>query len=49
MLLNLILCVGVVLFNRNWKLKKNMVFQEVFPQALTLTADVFGNYVIQKI
>ncbi|KAI3679899.1 hypothetical protein L2E82_50879 [Cichorium intybus] len=27
---------------------KNMVFQEIFPQALTLMTDVFGNYVIQK-
>ncbi|KAJ8553088.1 hypothetical protein K7X08_020481 [Anisodus acutangulus] len=29
--------------------EKNMVFQEIFPQALTLMTDVFGNYVIQKI
>ncbi|KAK4351565.1 hypothetical protein RND71_030878 [Anisodus tanguticus] len=28
--------------------EKNMVFQEIFPQALTLMTDVFGNYVIQK-
>lgn len=28
---------------------KNMVFQEIFPQALTLMTDVFGNYVIQKV
>ncbi|KAF3648406.1 putative basic-leucine zipper transcription factor E-like [Capsicum annuum] len=28
--------------------EKNMVFEEVFPQALTLITDVFGNYVIQK-
>ncbi|XP_071700732.1 pumilio homolog 2-like isoform X2 [Rutidosis leptorrhynchoides] len=27
---------------------KNMVFQEIFPQALTLMTDVFGNYVVQK-
>ncbi|KAF5756628.1 putative armadillo-like helical, pumilio domain-containing protein [Helianthus annuus] len=27
---------------------KNMVFQEIFPQALTLMTDVFGNYVIRK-
>ncbi|KAL4571090.1 hypothetical protein LXL04_017840 [Taraxacum kok-saghyz] len=27
---------------------KNMVFNEIFPQALTLMTDVFGNYVIQK-
>ncbi|KAL8208612.1 hypothetical protein R6Q57_008024 [Mikania cordata] len=27
---------------------KNMVFHEIFPQALTLMTDVFGNYVIQK-
>ncbi|GKD52453.1 pumilio homolog 2, partial [Tanacetum coccineum] len=27
---------------------KNMVFEEIFPQALTLMTDVFGNYVIQK-
>ncbi|KAJ0633410.1 putative armadillo-like helical, pumilio domain-containing protein [Helianthus annuus] len=25
-----------------------MVFQEIFPQALTLMTDVFGNYVIRK-
>ncbi|KAF8396804.1 hypothetical protein HHK36_018437 [Tetracentron sinense] len=28
--------------------EKNMVFQEIFPQALSLMTDVFGNYVIQK-
>lgn len=28
---------------------KNMVFKEIFPQALTLMTDVFGNYVIQKV
>ncbi|KAL8520746.1 hypothetical protein ACS0TY_011333 [Phlomoides rotata] len=28
--------------------EKNMVFQEIFPQALALMTDVFGNYVIQK-
>ncbi|KAL2557512.1 Pumilio-like protein 1 [Forsythia ovata] len=28
--------------------EKDMVFQEIFPQALTLMTDVFGNYVIQK-
>uniref|UniRef100_A0A0C9SAH0 TSA: Wollemia nobilis Ref_Wollemi_Transcript_3604_4174 transcribed RNA sequence n=1 Tax=Wollemia nobilis TaxID=56998 RepID=A0A0C9SAH0_9CONI len=28
--------------------EKNMVFKEIFPQALTLMTDVFGNYVIQK-
>ncbi|EYU45944.1 hypothetical protein ABFS82_04G087800 [Erythranthe guttata] len=28
--------------------EKNMVFQEIFPQALNLMTDVFGNYVIQK-
>ncbi|KAL3850650.1 hypothetical protein ACJIZ3_012532 [Penstemon smallii] len=28
--------------------EKNIVFQEIFPQALTLMTDVFGNYVIQK-
>ncbi|KZV47072.1 pumilio2-like [Dorcoceras hygrometricum] len=28
--------------------EKNMVFQEIFPQSLTLMTDVFGNYVIQK-
>lgn len=28
--------------------EKNMVFQEIFPQALTLMTDVFGNYVVQK-
>lgn len=26
-----------------------MVFQEIFPQALALMTDVFGNYVIQKV
>lgn len=29
--------------------EKNMVFQEIFPQALSLMTDVFGNYVIQKV
>lgn len=29
--------------------EKNMVFQEIIPQALTLMTDVFGNYVIQKV
>lgn len=29
--------------------EKNMVFSEIFPQALTLMTDVFGNYVIQKV
>ncbi|KAK1394218.1 Pumilio-like 2 [Heracleum sosnowskyi] len=28
--------------------EKNMVYQEISPQALTLMTDVFGNYVIQK-
>eukprot|EP00262_Sarcandra_glabra_P002266 TRINITY_DN12537_c0_g1_i1.p1 TRINITY_DN12537_c0_g1~~TRINITY_DN12537_c0_g1_i1.p1 ORF type:complete len:851 (+),score=167.04 TRINITY_DN12537_c0_g1_i1:426-2978(+) len=28
--------------------EKNMVFQEIIPQALSLMTDVFGNYVIQK-
>lgn len=28
--------------------EKNMVFQEISPQALTLMTDVFGNYVVQK-
>ncbi|KAG9147006.1 hypothetical protein Leryth_005262 [Lithospermum erythrorhizon] len=28
--------------------EKNIVFQEIIPQALTLMTDVFGNYVIQK-
>ncbi|XP_071687164.1 pumilio homolog 2-like [Rutidosis leptorrhynchoides] len=28
--------------------EKNMVFKEIFPQALTLMTDVFGNYVVQK-
>ncbi|CAN4090094.1 unnamed protein product [Withania somnifera] len=28
--------------------EKNMVFQEIMPQALSLMTDVFGNYVIQK-
>lgn len=28
--------------------EKNMVYQEIIPQALTLMTDVFGNYVIQK-
>lgn len=29
--------------------EKNMVYQEIMPQALTLMTDVFGNYVIQKV
>lgn len=29
--------------------EKSMVFQEIFPQSLTLMTDVFGNYVIQKV
>lgn len=29
--------------------EKNMVYQEIFPQALSLMTDVFGNYVIQKV
>lgn len=29
--------------------EKNMVFQEIMPQALSLMTDVFGNYVIQKV
>ena len=29
--------------------EKNMVFEEIFPQALALMTDVFGNYVIQKV
>ncbi|KAM7527752.1 hypothetical protein LguiB_031162 [Lonicera macranthoides] len=28
--------------------EKNMVFEEIIPQALTLMTDVFGNYVVQK-
>ncbi|XP_078428290.1 pumilio homolog 1-like [Wolffia australiana] len=28
--------------------EKNMVFEEIMPQALSLMTDVFGNYVIQK-
>ncbi|XP_057473783.1 pumilio homolog 1-like [Actinidia eriantha] len=28
--------------------EKNMVFEEIIPQAFTLVTDVFGNYVIQK-
>ncbi|PSS14232.1 Pumilio 1 like [Actinidia chinensis var. chinensis] len=28
--------------------EKNMVFEEIIPQAVTLMTDVFGNYVIQK-
>ncbi|KAJ8770987.1 hypothetical protein K2173_022888 [Erythroxylum novogranatense] len=28
--------------------EKNMVYQEIMPQALALMTDVFGNYVIQK-
>lgn len=29
--------------------EKNMVYQEIFPQAFSLMTDVFGNYVIQKV
>ena len=29
--------------------EKNMVFEEIIPQAFTLVTDVFGNYVIQKV
>ena len=29
--------------------EKNMVFEEIMPQALSLMTDVFGNYVIQKV
>lgn len=29
--------------------EKNMVYQEIMPQALALMTDVFGNYVIQKV
>lgn len=29
--------------------EKNMVFDEITPQALSLMTDVFGNYVIQKV
>lgn len=29
--------------------EKNMVFNEIMPQALSLMTDVFGNYVIQKV
>ena len=29
--------------------EKNMIFDEIIPQALTLMTDVFGNYVIQKV
>ena len=29
--------------------EKNMVYQEIMPQALALVTDVFGNYVIQKV
>lgn len=29
--------------------EKNMVYQEIFPQALSLMTDVFGNYVVQKV
>ncbi|CAN8285471.1 unnamed protein product [Cochlearia groenlandica] len=28
--------------------EKNMIYEEIMPQALTLMTDVFGNYVIQK-
>lgn len=26
-----------------------MVYKEIYPQALTLMTDVFGNYVVQKV
>lgn len=29
--------------------EKNMVYQEIMPQALDLMTDVFGNYVVQKV
>lgn len=29
--------------------EKTMVYKELFPQAVTLMTDVFGNYVIQKV
>ena len=29
--------------------EKNMVYEEIMPQALALMTDVFGNYVIQKV
>lgn len=29
--------------------EKNMIYQEIMPQALALMTDVFGNYVIQKV
>lgn len=29
--------------------EKNMVYQEIMPQALGLMTDVFGNYVVQKV
>lgn len=29
--------------------EKNMVYQEIMPQALALMTDVFGNYVVQKV
>lgn len=29
--------------------EKNMVFEEIMPQALPLMTDVFGNYVVQKV
>ncbi|KAF3628348.1 60S ribosomal protein L23 [Capsicum annuum] len=43
---------GVGSLNKNLKtattVEKNMVYQEIMPQALYLMTDVFGNYVIQK-
>lgn len=29
--------------------EKTMVYEEIFPHAVTLMTDVFGNYVIQKV
>lgn len=29
--------------------EKNMVFEEIFPESLSLMTDVFGNYVVQKV
>ena len=29
--------------------EKNVVYEEIMPQALPLMTDVFGNYVIQKV
>lgn len=29
--------------------EKDMVFEEIMPQSLSLMTDVFGNYVIQKV